>query len=928
MSVSNGNAAGRRWKFGACEYSEAGRTLSVDGVLVKVEGKPLDVLLQLLEHTEHTSEVCTKDHLLDTVWPDVETTEQCLTVAVSKLRKAIGGPRDSVILNVAGIGYRLAVSVVCSVEKVQDPPLFALKPGDPIPRRPHWHAVGPLSDDKNSAVWLARHEKNQEERVYKFAVDGIRLRALQREVASYRLLTRSLGEHPSFLVRLLDWDFDTAPFFIESEYSGPNLLEWSKTDAFLSTSVSDRVRLVASLAAGIASAHSVAIFHNDLKPSNILIAPGTPKAQMKIADFGVASLQDLTLLSKFDISDQGAFDDADERRTAPSGTAMYRAPELHGGGTPTAQGDVYSLGILLYQLVCGEFYESPSPGWEQKIQDPLLRRDIADAANMNLAQRIPTVDELAGRLKRLEARRTEEEWQAAAAEKAQAAQQALARARLRRPWVVLTIVLLVFGLTVSLWSAHRMFRDRDALRRSNASLKSMYDFLAIDLLGQSNPYLSLAGPGRASQQTLLEAIATATPQIDSRFSSQPEVAARLHETVADSLRSRTQYREAAHQYAVAARDFRTAQGPLSQDAIIAELKGEFDALAGQLPGSVDEAKQGFARQQVLIDQLHRPTAELQSWQAIVHTIVTGLGSHPENALPMLKAAVERAEATPGFDPLLLVRMKGIFAGTYVRLGDGVNLERTSKEVIAILSHQFGSESPRLLPFQMYLEESYYLQGRYADTITQADQNYSRFNLVLGPQNQLTLATLSTRAAAEAQLGRYADAVRDDLTLYAAELPLPSGRRIGEGALSDAALFECRRGNFRDGIQYARQVIADTGSGPSPQPMFMNQSMLTVAECEIDEQRTHPTSDKVRVLNEAATLLNTVDLAATAEDTGDARYQSAYNLARAQLALLRGQFTDSRRYVAAAVPLLSRKDADPYEKKALEWVRTSLADRGN
>ena len=63
---------------------------------------------------------------------------------------------------------------------------------------------------------------------------------------------------------------------------------------------------------------------------------------------------------------------------ALTGTLMYLPPEVLAGQTPTASADVYALGVMLYQLLAGDFRKPLSPGWEADIADPLLREDIAE----------------------------------------------------------------------------------------------------------------------------------------------------------------------------------------------------------------------------------------------------------------------------------------------------------------------------------------------------------------------------------------------------------------------------------------------------------------------------------------------------------------------------------------------------------------------
>ena len=84
----------RLWRFADAEFDEAGWTLRVDGRAVPLEGKPLEVLHELLLHA---GEVVSKDELLDAVWPGVTVVENSLANAVSKLRKGLGEAGDTIV---------------------------------------------------------------------------------------------------------------------------------------------------------------------------------------------------------------------------------------------------------------------------------------------------------------------------------------------------------------------------------------------------------------------------------------------------------------------------------------------------------------------------------------------------------------------------------------------------------------------------------------------------------------------------------------------------------------------------------------------------------------------------------------------------------------------------------------------------------------
>src|SRR5205814_4837913 len=117
------------------------------------------------------------------------------------------------------------------------------------------------------------------------------LRALKREVTVFRFLRESLGERPDF-VRILEWNFDSQPSFLESEYGGPNLSEWAETQGRLAgLPLEKRVGLVARIAETVAAARGAGVLHKDLKPANVLVAPTADgEEQIRLADFGSASL--------------------------------------------------------------------------------------------------------------------------------------------------------------------------------------------------------------------------------------------------------------------------------------------------------------------------------------------------------------------------------------------------------------------------------------------------------------------------------------------------------------------------------------------------------------------------------------------------------------------------------------------------------------
>src|SRR5712691_2543176 len=190
-----------------------------------------------------------------------------------------------VIDTVPRVGYRLAVPVYCKTVAAASGPELGFRVGDLVPGREQWRLSRALEVSGSSEVWFGENPKTREQRVFKFAGDGVRLKGLKREITISRFLRESLGDRPEF-VRILEWNFETPPFFLESEYAGPNLAEWAEAQGGLSLASYDtRLQLLIDVAQAVADAHSIGVLHKDLKPANILVVPASTGGwQIKVAD--------------------------------------------------------------------------------------------------------------------------------------------------------------------------------------------------------------------------------------------------------------------------------------------------------------------------------------------------------------------------------------------------------------------------------------------------------------------------------------------------------------------------------------------------------------------------------------------------------------------------------------------------------------------
>ena len=294
--------------------------------------------------------------------------------------------------------------------------------GVDIPHRSNWVLREKLGEGGFGEAWLAANRKTGEERTFKFCMDAERLGALRREVSVFRLMREILGNRDD-IARILDWQFDEAPYFLEAEWSEDgNFIEWAERQGGLDQApLGTRLELIAQLGEALGAAHSVGVLHKDIRPAAVLIttdARGNPK--VRLTDFGVGAVQDEQLFLDKGIT---AYSMADmflpTSDSATGGAHLYMAPELIEGKEATVQTDIFALGVMLYQVVVGDFGCALASGWERNIGDALLREDIRSLVDGSPERRIGNALEVADRLRRLDERRSgleNEDWTSAEGE--------------------------------------------------------------------------------------------------------------------------------------------------------------------------------------------------------------------------------------------------------------------------------------------------------------------------------------------------------------------------------------------------------------------------------------------------------------------------------------------------------------------------------
>ena len=255
---------------------------------------------------------------------------------------------------------------------------------EPLPR--NYEIVRKLAHGEIATVYLARQRNADRQLVLKVlhqVADSSTGKALDRFLREYELIARL--DHPN-VVRIYDFGVADDHAYIAMEYCGGGSLKRRVAGGM------DRYeayRLMRDIAAALGVLHAAGILHRDLKPTNVLFRDD---GSLALIDFGLAKQVAL----QAEVTGAGAI----------FGTPYYMSPEQGHGEPVDVRGDIYSLGVIFYEMLTGSKpYDgdtamavivkhrlAPVPGLPTSLREfqPLLQRMLAKQPG----DRFQTVKEL------------------------------------------------------------------------------------------------------------------------------------------------------------------------------------------------------------------------------------------------------------------------------------------------------------------------------------------------------------------------------------------------------------------------------------------------------------------------------------------------------------------------------------------------------
>ncbi len=388
-------------------------------------------------------------------------------------------------------------------------------------------------------VWEAERADGQFEqtvalKLLKLGMDSDQV--LRRFLRERQILARL--EHPN-IARLLDGGLapDGRPYLVLERVHGEPITTWCRAGG---ADLATRVRLVIAVAEAVDLAHRNLVVHRDLKPSNLLVdAAGT----VKLLDFGIAKILD----SNDEMADSTRLED---RALTPA----YAAPEQILGQPATTSTDVYSLGVVLYELLTGRLPHTRSTSSRSGLVEEVARetltrpsRRVAEAGDARTTRALAgDLDTIA--LKAL-AREPQRRYGSIAAfsddlrryldgrpvlaqpdSRRYRARKFVARHRLAVGAAAIVVAALVAGLSIALWQASRAERAASVALAQAERAERVRAFL-IAVFDAADPARTLGE--RIAPRTLVD---EGVRRVDAELTGEPALRAEMHDVFAGLYR--------------------------------------------------------------------------------------------------------------------------------------------------------------------------------------------------------------------------------------------------------------------------------------------------------------------------------------------------------------------------------------------------------
>jgi predicted ATPase/serine/threonine protein kinase len=325
------------------------------GRVLKLERIPMDLLLLLIESK---GQLVTREEIIERIWgKDVFLdTDNSINAAIRKIRQVLKDDpeRPRFVQTITGRGYRF----IAPIEDAKPEPVIKAAPAPPIPvaaeppaaapgswigkQISHYRIVSELGSGGMGVVYQAEDLRLGRKVALKFlpqklASDQKALKRFEREARAASSLN-----HPNICTIYEVEEHDGQPVIVMELLEGKSLRQRMNEGAI---SIEELLDFGIQTSDALESAHAKGITHRDIKPANLFIVG---QSRMKILDFGVAKV--CGPVAATDLPEEEAL----TLDGIIPGTTSYMSPEQVSGEEVDARSDIFSLGVVLYEMATGQ----------------------------------------------------------------------------------------------------------------------------------------------------------------------------------------------------------------------------------------------------------------------------------------------------------------------------------------------------------------------------------------------------------------------------------------------------------------------------------------------------------------------------------------------------------------------------------------------